>query len=202
MRKVFSYFKNMKFVKKPIILIVVIAIAVVGTIISVNQFLDTEKKNNGNNIETNSSDLENQEIQDKLDEIEKIKSENEYTPKPREWITSGPFQIDRSEYVLGEKIFLRIGGLNTSEKGEVIFHAPVQSVDNSIYIKVPFDGENKQAFNYYVEPQLSKTRGFCTADDFVGEWTVTFYGTSYDSIKFTITDDVLPGVEENYQPVC
>ena len=27
-------------------------------------------------------------------------------------ITSGPFQIDRSEYALGEKIFLRIGGLN------------------------------------------------------------------------------------------
>ena len=52
-----------------------------------------------------------------------------YTPKPREWITSGPFQIDRSEYVLGEKIFLRIGGLNHNEEGEVIFHRPAESVD-------------------------------------------------------------------------
>ena len=188
--------------KKPIILAVLVAVVVVGIIISVNQFSDTGEKNYDNNMETNSSDLENPEIQDKLDEIEKIKSENEYTQKPREWITSGPFQIDRSEYVLGEKIFLRIGGLNTSEKGEVIFHAPVESVDNSIYIRVPFDGENKPAFNYYIEPQLSKNRGFCTPEDFIGEWTVTFYGTSYDSIKFKITDSVLPGEEEDYQPVC
>ncbi|MDH5698112.1 MAG: hypothetical protein OEY54_06255, partial [Nitrosopumilus sp.] len=35
------------------------------------------------------------EIQEKLDEIEKINLENEYSPKEREWITSGPFQIDR-----------------------------------------------------------------------------------------------------------
>ena len=40
-----------------------------------------------------------------IDEIEKINLENEYSPKPREWITSGPFQIDRIKYVLGEKDF-------------------------------------------------------------------------------------------------
>ena len=44
------------------------------------------------------------EIQKKIDEIEEKKLENEYTPKEREWITSGPFQIDRSEYIIGEKI--------------------------------------------------------------------------------------------------
>ena len=43
----------------------------------------------------------------KLDEIEKINQKMNISPKPREWITSGPFQIDRSEYVLGEKIFLK-----------------------------------------------------------------------------------------------
>ena len=188
--------------KKPILLAGVIAVIVIGIIISVNQFSTTEEEKNDNNIETNSSDSENPEIQEKLDEIEKIKSENEYTPKPREWITSGPFQIDRSEYALGEKIFLRIGGLNIIEKGEVIFHAPVKSVDDSIYIRIPFDGENKPAFNFYVEPQLSKSKGFCSAEDFIGEWTVTFYGTSYDSIKFKITDAVLPGEEEDYQSVC
>ena len=201
-RKVFSYFQKKKFVKKLVVLAAIVTIVVVGTIISVNQFSNTEKKDDGNSNETNSSDLESPEVQEKLDEIEKIKSENEYTPKPREWITSGPFQIDRSEYVLGEKIFLRIGGLNTIERGEVIFHAPVKSVDNSIYIKVPFNGEDKPAFNYYIEPQLSKTRGFCTADDFIGEWIVTFYGTSYDPIKFKITDEVLPGGGEDYQSIC
>ena len=45
------------------------------------------------------------EIQEKLHEIEKTNLENEYSPKDREWITSGPFQIDRSEYILGEKNF-------------------------------------------------------------------------------------------------
>ena len=38
-------------------------------------------------------------IQEKLDEIEKNKLENVYQPKDREWITSGPFQIDCSEYI-------------------------------------------------------------------------------------------------------
>ena len=32
------------------------------------------------------------EVQKKLDEIEKINLENEYSPKPREWITSGLFR--------------------------------------------------------------------------------------------------------------
>lgn len=185
--------------KKPIVLITIVAIAVIGTIISINQVSDTLEKNNVKNIETNSSDLENPE--EKSDGIEEIESENKYKPKPREWITSGPFQIDRSEYALGEKIFLRVGGLS-NEKGEIIFHAPVESLDNSIYIKVPFDGKTKPAFNYYFEPELSKSRGFCTADEFIGEWIVTFSGTSYDSIKFKITDTVLPGEGENYQSVC
>jgi len=33
------------------------------------------------------------EIQGKLDDIEKINLENKYSPKPRDWITSGPFQM-------------------------------------------------------------------------------------------------------------
>ena len=180
--------------KKPIVLAVIVAVVVAGAIISVNQFSNLEDSNENNSSES--------EIQEKLEEIEKVKEENEYKPKPREWITSGPFQIDRSEYVLGEKIFLRIGGLQNSEKGEVIFHAPVKSVDDSIYFRIPFDGENKPRFNYYIEPQLSQTRGFCTPDDFIGEWTVTFYGTNYEPINFSITDDVLPGEEEDYQTIC
>jgi hypothetical protein len=39
---------------------------------------------------------ESPEIQKKLDEIKKTKAENQYFPKEREWLTSGPFQIDRS----------------------------------------------------------------------------------------------------------
>ena len=142
------------------------------------------------------------EIQDNLDEIEKDNLENEYSPKPREWITSGPFQIDRSEYVLGEKVFVRIGGLNYEEKGQIAFLRPLNSTHYQVYLTIPFDGAQKPAFNYYIEPQLSKARGFCTADDFIGDWRVVFRGTDYPNLEFKITNDILPGKEDDFKPVC
>ena len=142
------------------------------------------------------------EIQEKFDDIEKINLENEYTPKEREWITSGPFQIDRSEYVLGEKIFLIIGGLGIEEKGQVVFLRPLNSTHYSVYQTIPFDGAQKPAFNYYLQPQLSKINGFCTVDDFIGEWRIAFRGTDYPNLEFKITEDILPGEEDSYEPVC
>ncbi len=142
------------------------------------------------------------QVQEKLDEIEKINLENEYSPKDREWITSGPFQIDRSEYVLGEKIFLRIGGLSFDEKGEAVFLRPLNSTHYSVYLNVPFDGSDKSAFNYYLQPQLTKARGFCTVNDFIGDWRVVFRGTDYPNLEFKITEDILPGDEEDFEPVC
>jgi len=142
------------------------------------------------------------EVQKKLDEIEKINLENEYNPKPREWITSGPFQIDRSKYVVGEKIFLVIGGLEQQEKGQVAFLRPLNDTHYKVYQTIPFDGAKKNAFNYYIQPQLSKVAGICSIDDIVGQWTVVFRGTDYANLKFEITEQVLPGDEDNYQPVC
>ena len=142
------------------------------------------------------------EIQEKIDDIEKINLENEYVPKPREWITSGPFQIDRSEYVLGEKIFLRIGGLENNEKGQVAFLRPLNNTHYSVYWTIPFDGADKPAFNYYLQPQLSKNNEYCTVDDFIGEWRVVFRGTDYPNLEFRITEDILPGDEGSYEPVC
>ncbi len=142
------------------------------------------------------------EIQEKFDEIEKINLENKYSPKDREWITSGPFQLDRSEYLLGEKIFLRVGGLGIEEKGQIAFLRPLNSTHYSVYWTIPFDGEEKSAFNYYLQPQLSKNLRYCTADDFIGDWRVVFRGTEYTNLEFKITEDILPGNEEDYEPVC
>jgi len=187
--------------KVAIPVVVVLIIVIVGIVamsnqesntIEVEDILDKELRPNEESIE----------IQEKLEEIEKINLENEYSPKPREWLTSGPFQIDRSEYVLGEKIFLVIGGLNKDEKGQVAFLRPLNMTHQSVYLTVPFDGTTKSGFNYYVEPQLSKTRGFCTVDDFVGNWRVVFRGTDYPDLQFRITEDILPGEKEDYQPVC
>ena len=97
------------------------------------------------------------EVQEKLDEIEKIAEEKEYSPLPREWITSGPFQIDRSKYVLGEKIFLVIGGLNLQEKGQVAFLRPLNDTHYSVYQTVPFDGAKKNTFNYYIQPPVGNS---------------------------------------------
>jgi hypothetical protein len=145
---------------------------------------------------------ENVEVQEKLDNIEEINLENEYSPKEREWITSGPFQIDRSEYVLGEKIFLRIGGLGIEEKGQVAFLRPLNNTHYSVYWTIPFDGTERSAFNYYLEPQLSKSKGYCSVDDFVGDWRVVFRGTDYPNLGFKITEKILPGEEDSYESVC
>ena len=142
------------------------------------------------------------EIQDRLDEIEKQNIENEYKPKDREWITSGPFQIDRNEYILGEKIFLRIGGLQFEESGQVVFLMPSNGTHYTVYMSIPFDGAKKLAFNYYLEPDLSKARGICSVDDLIGTWKVVFQGTNYPNIEFRVTEEILPGDEPDYEPVC
>ena len=191
--------KNNKIILSIIVGIIVIA---VGAIAVNNQESDMMEVEDVLNKELRPDEKSIPEIQESLDEIEKINLENEYSPKPREWITSGPFQIDRSEYVLGEKIFVRIGGLSYDEKGQVTFLRPLNSTHYSVYWTIPFDGSSKSAFNYYLEPQLSKNKGYCTVDDFIGDWRIVFRGTDYKNLEFKITEEILPGSEEKYQSVC
>jgi hypothetical protein len=42
----------------------------------------------------------------------------------------------------------------------------------------------------------------CTVDDLIGEWTVVFRGTDYPNLKFKIINEILPGDEESYVPIC
>ena len=146
------------------------------------------------------SDTEIPEIQEKLNEIEKINLENEYSPKQREWQTSGPFQIDRSQYTIGEKIFIIIGGLDINEKGQIAVMRPLNDTHYSVYMTIPFDGAAKREFNYYLEPQISKNREICSVDDIIGKWVLVFRGTDYPNLNFEITKDVVPST--NIKPVC
>jgi len=146
------------------------------------------------------SDVENPKIQEKLDNITKINLENNYNPKEREWQTSGPFQIDRTKYAIGEKIFVIIGALNPDEKGQITFMRPLNSTHYSVYMTIPFDGQKKDAFNYYLDPHLSKPQEICSIDDLTGKWAVVFRGTNYPNLYFEITNDVVPGT--NIEPVC
>ncbi len=144
--------------------------------------------------------IEIPEIQEKLDEIERIANETDYKPLPREWQTSGPFQIDRKEYAIGEKIFIRIGELEIGTKGEIAVYRPLNATHSKVYITIPFDGSKKGGFNYYVEPQLSKTRGLCSVDDVIGKWILVFRGTNYPDLNFDIIDKVVPGTD--IETVC
>jgi hypothetical protein len=185
--------------KGPMIIIpVVVGIAIVLAIVLLNQSPDAIKVELPD-IDVNSTE-KNSDIQKKIDDIEKINLENDYSPKEREWQTSGPFQIDRSKYAIGEKIFLVIGGLNANEKGEVTFMRPLNSTHSSVYITIPFDGTAKPAFNYYIDPQISKVRGICSMDDITGKWAVVFRGTDYPNLYFEMTKDIVPGT--NVEPVC
>ncbi len=176
------------------VFVIIIAIVLISTpksnVIEVGDALGKDVK----------PDTEDPDVQKKIDEIEKIKLENQYSSKPREWLTSGPFQIDRSKYAIGEKIFLIIGGLSENEKGQIAFMRPLNATHYSVYLTIPFDGQKKDAFNYYINPQLSKTRGLCSIDDIVGKWAVVFRGTDYPNLYFEITKDVIPGTST--EPVC
>jgi len=187
---------------KIVISIIIIIIAAIGIIAITNQKPTTMEVEDTLNKELEPIEEITPEVQEKLDEIEKINFENEYSPKEREWVTSGPFQIDRSEYVLGEKIFLVIGGLEHDDKGQIAFLRPLNDTHKKVYQTIAFDGSKKNVFNYYVEPGLAKKNGICSIDDIVGDWTVVFRGTDYENLEFKIINQILPGDEVNYKPVC
>ena len=183
-------------------IVIGVIIAIVGIIAITNQESTTMEVEDTLDREVVLEEELTSKVQEKIDEIEKINLENEYSPKDREWVTSGPFQIDRSEYILGEKIFLVIGGLQEQDKGQVAFLRPHNDTYNKVYQTIPFDGSEKNAFNYYIEPDLSKKNGICSIEDIVGGWTVVFRGTNYKNLEFKIIDKILPGDEEDYKSVC
>ena len=169
-------------------------IAIVSVLLTASQESDVIKIEDELNRELMPIDDEIPEITDKLDEIEKVANENEtWTPKEREWQTSGKFQIDRKEYILGEKIFLRVGALGLEEKGQIAFVRPLNDTNSKVYLTIPFDGTKAESFNYYLEPKPTKIGGICSKDDIIGRWAVVFRGTNYPNLYFEIIDQMLPG---------
>jgi len=139
--------------------------------------------------------VDDPQIQEKLDEIKKIANDTEYKPLEREWITSGPFQVDRSEYAIGESIFIRMGGIGEKEIGEIAIYRPINATHQVTYLTIPFNGEDKSATNTYFTPQISKFRGICSTDDLTGKWKMVFRNTNYPNIDFKINEKILPGTD-------
>ena len=177
-------------------ILVVITIVVIIFNLTQNEIVDEQV-----------AELENpSEIEGLLDKIKSDKAKNDssdkpFIPKEREWIASGPFKIDRSEYLLGEKIFVNIDALNVNEKGKVVFLRPANSTYYSPYHIMPFDATGKRN-NYYFTPDLSITKGICSADELIGNWKVVFQGTKHLDLKFKVVEEILPGNEKRYEPIC
>ena len=197
MRKVFSYFDKTNLMKNmPIIGMIVgigIIIVILSFVFTFNQESDIAEVED--TFDKEIQPVEIPEIQDKLDDIEKIADENEYKPLEREWITSGPFQVDRSEYAIGESIFIRMGGIEINEKGQIEIYRPLNATHHKIYLTIPFDGEDRSASNTYFTPQINSKRGICSMDDLSGEWMMVFRETDYPNLNFKINEKILPGTD-------
>ena len=200
MSKVFRDFSKINSMNKGILVGIVIAVIAGIIAISVVSMGDSDTIEVEDTFDKEINPVETPEIEEKINEIEEIADENVYKPLPRDWQTSGPFQIDRSEYALGEKIFMRTSGLPFEEKGQVAVMRPKNSTHYEVYLTLSFDGLKKDAFNYYLDPELSKVRGLCSVDDVMGRWALVFRGTDYPNLYFNITDRMLPGI--NWDPVC
>jgi hypothetical protein len=130
---------------------------------------------------------------------------NEETSKNKieeKWVKSGPFELDKAEYNIGEKIFLTTDNLLPEEKGTVQFLRPINDTHHKRYIQIPFDGMLKDNFNYYFEPRLFKYTGICSVDDLAGNWIVKFVGTEYEDINFKINPQSSSWDDREFEPIC
>ena len=130
---------------------------------------------------------------------------NEETSKNKieeKWLRSGSFEIDKSQYNMGEKIFLSTSNLLPEDKGTVQFLRPINDTHYTTHIKIPFNGMDKTQFNYYFEPKLFKFRGICSIDDIAGNWIVKFVGTQYEDINFEILAQASSWDDRTFESVC
>ena len=118
------------------------------------------------------------------------------------WQRSGSFEVDKSQYNMGEKIFLSTSNLLPEDKGTVQFLRPLNDTHHKLYIKIPFDGMQKTQFNYYFEPRYNEYRGICSMDDVAGNWIVKFSGTQYKDINFEILAQSSSWDDRTFEPIC
>ena len=179
---------------------IIITIVVIGFSLTQIQF-DSQQENRMEETDPNSSMLE------KIAE-EKITNDNSnqpYIPKEREWNSFGPFSIDRSQYILGEKIFVNINDFNENLKGKMVFAKIFNDTHVFEYKKIPFDFSKPQQ-NFYISIDLFEKRGICTTEQIIGDWEFRIVDemetTLHGYLKFEVLDQILPGEDDRYEAVC
>ncbi len=117
----------------------------------------------------------------------------------KDWNRSGPFAINKVEYIIGENVFIAVDGLRPSDIGNIVFVMPNGTTK---YITIPFNGMEKSGFNQYFKPSISKGRGICSVNDLTGEWKILFTQTEYVPLKFTILNETMPTEIGVFERVC
>ena len=114
-----------------------------------------------------------------------------------QWISSGPFAIDKPKYKLGENIFLVVSNLKPEEAGVISFIMP----DDRSYADIPFNGTLKDHFTYYFTPTTSITKKIYKPEQLIGTWHVIFHGVPYETLEFEILNEYIRGGEANVPPL-
>tara|TARA_B110000438_G_scaffold221654_1_gene214934 strand:+ start:698 stop:1300 length:603 start_codon:yes stop_codon:yes gene_type:complete len=197
--KVFRDFLKKGFMNSKIIISISVIITIIVVVFSLTQ---NEIIQNQILPEINDSS-EIQNVMDKIkeDKIKNDNADNPYKPSEREWNESGPFSLDRSQYVIGEKLFVNMRDIDEDVKGKMVFTKIINSTHVYDYKTIKFDGSNPQ-MNFYLSLTLNELRGICNVDFLTGDWQLVFEGTDYESLKFKVINQTLPGMERNYKPVC
>ena len=177
----------------------VFIVVIIYVVITLNQESDIAEVEDTIDKEIQPTDIP--EIEKKYDEILE-ENETNYKNSDREWQTSGPFQIDRNEYAIGEKVFIRMGGLQIGEKGEIAVMRPLNDTHTRFYLSIPFDETKNKTFNQYFEPSISKIKGICSVDDLDGTWFLVFRGTEYANMQFDVNKELGVVGGTDIEPVC
>ena len=134
--------------------------------------------------------------QDQTNEKEIVETNNETK------FISGDFRIDKTQYNIGEKIFLDMDYIGSDDKGTVYILRPLNDTHRITYITIPFNGENNNSFSYYFEAKLDERKRVCSIDDLDGIWSIVFDGTNYPNIEFEVKNQISDWDERNYDPIC
>jgi len=107
----------------------------------------------------------------------------------QQWIVSGPFAISKSQYKIGENVFMTVNNLRPNEIGNLFIISP----QNKTFTVIPFNGTAKDHFNYYFKPDISKASRISSTEELVGRWLVISDLVKYQPLSFEIINETLPG---------
>ena len=118
-----------------------------------------------------------------------------------EWIYSGPFGMEKTEYNIGEKVFLDIVDVPKEDKGTAIIFKPLNATHDREYLRIDFDGSMKNNFNRYFEPRLDEAKEICSRNDLVGDWYIKFVGVEYQDLNFRIINQTSSWDTRAFEPL-